>query len=77
MILATIDTGSFQFTALGETEAAASSLLVLAWAKHRQERPWAEPALMVEAISNGDVTFTEIQVGDVIRDDSVILSIRD
>ena len=69
MILATFSSAHFDFVALAETEAEAADALLLAWTRH-VEQTGAEPCMMAEAIDDGDVNFTPIHVGAVLRDGS-------
>ena len=71
MILATFSTAHFDFTALAETEAEAGDLLLLGWA-HHVDQTGADSEMMAQAIADGDVNFTPIHVGAVLRDGSPI-----
>lgn len=72
MILATISTRHYEFVALGYTEGLALDALMLAWARHCDSVPGADPSLMAEAIEDGDVNLTPIDPGTVLRDGSPI-----
>ena len=68
MILATLDTGRFTFTAAADTEAEAADLLRRAWAAHTTQTgadyTWEELA--------SDVNYLGVEVGMVLRDGFVM-----
>ena len=71
LVLATLDTRSFSFVALAETREAAAKALLEGWDKHA-DATGAFPGLMREALADGDVNFTPISTGDVLRDGALI-----
>lgn len=72
MILATISTRHYDFTALGHNEQEALDVLLMAWARHCDQVPDADPSLMAQAIEDGDVNLNTIAPGVVLRDGSPI-----
>lgn len=72
MIIATLNTGSFEFTAAGNSQAEARQLLHLGWNRHVEQTgataTWLELA--------DDVNIREVNVGDVFRDDRLIYNRR-
>lgn len=70
MFIATADTGNFTFTAAGNSEAEARSLLALGWQRHAD----ATGATMTLAEVLDSVNTVQLVVGDVLRDDSRIYS---
>lgn len=66
-VLAQASTRNFDFTALGEDRRQANVALENAWAKHCREYG-ADPRMMLDMINDGDVNYSELGVGDVIRD---------
>lgn len=73
MILATVDTGSYSWTALGETEGDAVASLTVAFAKHCEQVPEATLSRMLEFLFDGSVNFYPIEAGTVLRDGSPII----
>lgn len=79
MMIAKVDTGSFEFLAIddraNEDEAikAVDDLLLLAWAKHCEDYTSADPDLMAQAIIDGDVNYMHTpDSGNVFRDGEII-----
>jgi hypothetical protein len=72
MILATVNTGSMDWIALAHHGAAAQAALVAAYARHCATDTLADPALMAELVTGGDVNLYAIEPGMVLRDGSVI-----
>ena len=72
LVLATVSTGHFDFTTVAASRADAAAALGAAWARHRRDYRDAEPDLMGRMITDGEVTFTEIGLGQVTRDGQVI-----
>lgn len=68
MILATLSTSNFDFTALGTDQGHAERIMRGAWAEHRRQTgawlTWADLA--------DDVNYTEIHLGAALRDGSLI-----
>lgn len=76
MFLATYDSGSYRWTALGSTEHEARDLIVAAYAKHVAtcDPMWpADPQLMRDAAENGDINILPIAVGNAFRDDRLMI----
>jgi hypothetical protein len=67
MILATLSTRSFDFTALAHTREDADTILLAAWHVHVQQTD-ADDDLMRDAIADGDVNYADITPGTVLRD---------
>lgn len=75
LILAKVDTGSYEFVTLAENKQNADIQLRLAYAKHVRQFPenWpTDPELMVDLIEDGDVEYVEMMIGDTTRDGSPI-----
>ena len=72
MMLATVNTGMFDFTVLGTDEAHCKRLLATAWKRHAQDYAHAEPGWMRELIRDGEVHFMPISVGAILRDGEAI-----
>lgn len=69
MILAEVNTGRFQFVALGTTEEDAIEALRAGYARHAdQSDGQADPALFAEMLEYGEVVCTPIEVGGCLRD---------
>jgi len=68
MILATLETARYTFTAAADTDTEAADLLRRAWAKHAEETDatytWDELA--------PDVNYLGVEVGMVLRDGFVV-----
>lgn len=74
MILATLDTAHFTFTALGEDVAAATAALEAGWKAHADQyrRPGTSLPSFKAITEWHDLRFDEIAVGGCLRDGSVI-----
>lgn len=72
MFLAEIDTGRFRFSTLAENQQDAAALLLTAWEEHCEQYEGADPALMEQAILDGDVNYCRIRVGVALRDGETI-----
>lgn len=68
MVIATLETRHFTFTALGETREEALHALRLGWAAH------AEQTGARGKLDEDDVSFLDIEPGQVFRDQTLILS---
>lgn len=68
MVLATVNTGHFQFTALGADKEECDVLLLAAWRKHCRQVPHADALLMREIVADGEVNYSSIERGSVLRD---------
>lgn len=71
-ILATVDTGNFEWAALGRTEAECRVALVRAYDAHAEDDGLADPGYMLELVATGDVNYVEIEVGVALRDGSPV-----
>lgn len=69
--LATFNSGHFDFTALGETRADVIEALRSGWEAHSRVYD-ADPALLEEAIRDGEVDYTLVAVGDCLRDGALL-----
>ena len=69
-IIATVDTGSFEWTALGESEQECNVALHNAYAAHHRANRASDPGLMLELINSGEINYAEIRVGEALRDGS-------
>lgn len=72
MCIATINTGHFDFTAVGVNANDAKRVLLEGWMEHCNQYPDAERGLMTNLIAGGDVQFTFIGLGQCARDYEVI-----
>lgn len=72
LVLATVDTGSFQWVALGATREECEQALLTAYRRHVRRTPGADSRLMLELIAGGDVTFSPIAIGQALRDGSPV-----
>ena len=74
MILATLDTSHFTFTALGQDAAGAAAAIEAGWKAHaRQYGRAGSPLLSFKAITEThEIRFDKITVGGCLRDGSVI-----
>lgn len=69
MILATVNTGHFDWTVVAASSEAAIEALLAAYTKHAEGyRGDADPALMASMLADGEVTFTPITLGVALRD---------
>jgi hypothetical protein len=73
LVLATLDTSHFAFEALGRTREECEQLLKDAWEVHTRDYPQAEIGYMRRLIDDGDVNFSTITVGGVLRDGETLL----
>ena len=73
MVIARVDTGRFEFVALGEDEKHARLILRRAWRKHRSEYRYAEARMMDTMLADGEVTFIPVPGPGVALRDSEIL----
>jgi hypothetical protein len=71
-IIATVDTGGFDWMALGTTRQEANVALHNAYADHARQTPGAEPGLMLELINEGEVNYHECRLGQALRDGSPV-----
>lgn len=69
-IIATVSTGYFEWTALGESEQQCNVALHNAYADHARATEGADPRLMMELINEGEVNYHEIRLGEALRDGS-------
>lgn len=60
-ILATVDTASFEWAALGDSPQACNVALCNAYSGHCAKTPDADPMLMWELITAGEVNYAEFQ----------------
>lgn len=75
LILAKVDTGSFEFVTLAENRRNADIQLRVAYRKHVRQYPserYPDPQLMANLIKDGDVEYVEMMIGDTTRDGSPI-----
>lgn len=69
-IIATVDTGRFEWTALGRTRQECNVALHNAYGDHARAVEGADPGLMLELINEGEVNYHEIYLGEALRDGS-------
>ena len=74
MILATVDTGHFKWTALAYTRNQADRLLLKAWERHQKTSLAVDPQLMWDLIVADEVNYTSLAPGTVFRDDHPIVT---
>lgn len=67
MILATVSTGHYTFTALGESRNHADEILKAAYARHAAQTR-ANEELMWELVVSDEVNYAPIEVGKALRD---------
>ena len=72
MILATANTGHFEFQTLAHDEEHANRQLLAAFKRHAEEYRGADPTFMAEMIREGDVNYSPIALGETLRDGEVI-----
>jgi hypothetical protein len=72
MILATICTGGYDWTVVAEDHQDADEALLEAYAKHTEQTPLADPALMAQAIEDGDVNYAACFFGEALRDGEAV-----
>ena len=77
MIIAHMDTGHFEFVALGETEDGARKAILKGWRKHRKAytRPGDRDCYLTPTAEVEDyygIGFTELKAGECARDGSLI-----
>lgn len=69
MVIATVNTGHFEFLAVGVDKGDAQRALLRAWKRHRQDYTSADPGYMRECIMGGEVTWHEgVEIGGATRD---------
>lgn len=73
MVIAKVDTGRFEFVAIGEDRAHAILILQRAWKKHRSEYGYAEANFMDIMIADQEVDFITVPGPGVALRDSEIL----
>jgi hypothetical protein len=67
MILATVDTRNFTFTAVGNDRDHANKVLTAGWNAHVREYG-ADPDMMTHMIDDEEVNYTPLVVGQCRRD---------
>jgi len=70
--VATVNTGRFDFVAVGATASDAKAALLAAWDRHRAVYAGADPGYMAEYILQGEVTFHFLPMGGATRDGEAI-----
>ena len=76
LVLATVNTGSFEFQALGTDEDDAYRALLQGWRRHcAQMRGSADFTLLRDLREDGEISFTPIVVGQVLRDGEPLLDL--
>lgn len=79
MFIATINTGTYDWVAVGQTEKQATEALLEAYRKHcaeyaqRPQEPQPVAALMFDLIHDGCVNVHNVVPGSVLRDGQPIL----
>lgn len=71
-IIATVDTGSFEWMALGASPQECNVALTNAYAGHCAKMPDADPDLMRELVMAHEINYAEIQMGQALRDGSPV-----
>jgi hypothetical protein len=69
-VIATVDTGRFEWMALGESRQECNVALHNAYADHARQTPDADAGLMLELINEGEINYHEIRLGEALRDGS-------
>jgi len=68
MILATVNTGNFEFVAVAATEDDAIRFLLQGWRDHCADYYEADRNLMRDLIRGGEINIATVEHGTVLRD---------
>jgi hypothetical protein len=72
IVIATVTTAHFEFTAVGRNATDAKAALQAGWMEHCNQYPEADTHFMNTLILGGDVAFLFIEPGHCARDGEVI-----
>lgn len=72
IVIATLETSHFTFTATGTTRQEANNSLLEAWAKHAAQYSGADTRYALDAINDGEINYIEMPLGSTARDGSVL-----